>query len=224
MTEISYRSINDPSLWPARADMRRHQISQILHIITPAAAMCIVLSAGPETVFPSTAPAHVWMIWPWNVLLAMAIGVIVWDGRALFLRHRGRRDALRFSVRSGEEAFRFAEEALGVNHGSENSDHRGRTTATGLWETCAVAPLAALAYTAAASEPARPLHWLASTVDQLAADGSERSWQRAAEAISAVSTHLHEAFVSVMNMSQRQRDSVVLVMRDAITPCLAVRR
>lgn len=224
MTEISYGSINDPGSWQAGADMRRHQISQVLHIITPAAAMCIVLSAGPETMFPSTAPAHAWVVWPWNALLAMAIGVIVWDGRALLLRRRGRRDALRFSVRSVEEAFRFAEEALGVNHGSTTSDHRRRTTATGLWETRAVAPLAALAYTATASEQASPLHWLASTVDQLATDGSERSWQCAAAAISAVSSHLHEAFVSVMNMSQPQRDSVVLVMRDAIIPCLAVGR
>lgn len=223
MSEMSYGYVNGASTsWDA--DLRRHQISQLLHVITPAAAMCVALSAGPEAMFPPTASAATWMSWPWNLLLSMVFGVLAWDVRALWLRRRGRRRALNFPVNSVDQALRFAEDALGVNKSSQQSaGYGGPRTGAGLWETVAVLPLAALAFAASKPQHTDPMQWLTRTVDQLAADGSDRAWQLAAEAIgAAANTHLHDGFVRTTNMSQRQRDSLVLVMRDALAPYLAV--
>jgi hypothetical protein len=224
MSELSYGYVSGASTW-WDADLRRHQISQLLHVITPAAAMCIVLSAGPEAMFPPVVSAATWMSWPWNLLLSMVFGVLAWDVRALWLRRRGRRRALSFPVDSVDQAFRFAEDALGVNRWTHQpGGYVGPGSGAGVWETLAVLPLAALAFAASKPQHTDPMQWLTRTVDQLATDGSDRAWQLAAEAVGVANTHLHDAFVRTTNMSQRQRDSLVLVMRDALAPLVAVRR
>jgi hypothetical protein len=219
MSEMSYGYVNGANTW-WDADLRRRQISQLLHVITPAAAMCIVLSAGPEAMFPPVVSAATWMSWPWNLLLPMAFGVLAWDLRALLLRHRG---PLTLPVRSVDQAFRFAEDALLVSRWSRSpGGYVGPRTAAGVWETRAVLPLAALAF--AASQHANPMQWLTRTIDQLATDGTDRAWDGAAKAIGGANIDLHEAFVQTMNMSPPQRDSLVLVMRDALAPLVAARR
>lgn len=171
--------------------------------------------------FPPIVSAATWMSWPWNLLLAMVFGVLAWDVRALWLRRRG---PLTLPVRSVDQAFRFAEDALRVSTWSRSpGGYVGPRTGAGLWESCAVLPLAALAFAASKSH-ASPMQWLTRTVDELATDGTDCAWQLAAEAVGGANIDLHEAFVRAMNMSQRQRDSVVLVMRDALAPLVAVRR
>jgi type IV secretion system protein VirD4 len=216
----SSHGFNDPNTWQ-QADLRRRQISQLLHIMAPAASLCIVLSVGPDEMFPAGMTAAVWTSWPWNALLPLAAGVLIWDVRAAVLRRRGGRGALRptFPVVSVGQAFRFAEHALALRD-------VGRGNSAVVWESLAQAPLAALVYTASRLCEDMAMAWLEHTVCQLASPAHARTaWEQAATAVAAASPDLlHHRFVAAMGMDERQRDSVALVMREAITSPAAAQR
>lgn len=221
MSDTSFGYLNDPGIW-WDADVRRRQISQLLHVITPAVAMCVVLTAGPGAMFASTAA---WSTWPWNLLLAMGVGVLVWDVRALWLRRRVRRTPLTVPVDSIGQAFRFAEDALGLSAWPPSpGDYVGRRAAapidrgnTTVWESYAVLPLAALAYTASQTQDGNAMEWLTRTVTRLCSADADEAWGEAAHAVAATTTPtVHSSFFRTVNMEHRQRDSVALVMRDAV--------
>lgn len=231
MSDMTYGDLNGPGIW-LTADVRRRQISQLLHVITPAAAMCIVLTATPEVIFGSAAS---WSSWPWNLLLAIGLGVLLWDVRALLLRRRGRRTPLTVPVDSMVEAIRFAEDALGrgawpPGTGSYLGSRTPAVTdgdSTALWQSYAVPPLAALAYAASRSEVENPAEWLESTATRLTSSESDEGWCEAARAVGATAAPavVQSSFFRTMNMEPRQRDSVALVMREAVLGAsAAVRR
>lgn len=216
MDDISYGYIDYPGA-RLEPDVRRRQISQLLHVIAPAAAMCIVLSAGPEALFPPAMAARTFTGWPWNLLIAMALGVAIWDVRALLLRRRGR-GRLTLPVESLPHAVHFAEDALGVSTWAQGI--RGyvgsRADAAGIWESQAVLPLAALAYVASGSQHGNAGEWLARTVTGLASADSDEAWREAACAVASADPLLRQSFMRAMCMQPRQRDSVALVMNEAI--------
>lgn len=229
MSDMTYRHLNGRGIWRT-ADVRRRQISQLLHVLAPAVAMCIVLTATPEVMFGSAAT---WSSWPWNLLLALGFAVLLWDVRALVLRRRARRTPLTMPVDSITQALRFAEDALGINAwpgtvgyvGSRPIPMVERDTRT-VWESYAVQPLAALAYAASQPQHHNPTHWLERTVTRLASSDSDDAWCEAARAVTAASAPaVQSSFFQTMNMERRQRDSVALVMREAILGTkLAVQR
>lgn len=218
MSEMSYGYLNDSGN-RLDADVRRRQISQLLHVITPAAAMCLVLTASPQVMFASMAT---WLSWPWNLLLILGFGVLIWDMRALLLRRRARSTPATVPVESMTQAFRFAEEALGLSArppgyvGPRSAAAPRRDTST-LWQSSAVLPLAALAYAASQPENGDSREWLEHIVDGLTAADSDDAWRQAAHAVAATTEPtVNSSFFRAMNMEQRQRDSLALVMREAI--------
>lgn len=215
MSDMSYGYLGHPSI-RLDADLRRRQISQLLHVITPTIALCLVLTAGPEQIF---APGATWTDWPWNLLLTMTFGIAVWDVRAALLRRRGR-EPLTFPVACAAQAWRFAEDVLGVNTGpSGSAGYVGpRRPPAGIWEYCSVGPLAALAYTASQAPHVKAADWLVATLTRLASLDSDAAWQEAAHVVATttVPTLLHSAFFRTMDMEDRQRTSVAVAMRDAI--------
>lgn len=221
MSDSSYGNLNNPVIW-SDADVRRWQISQLLHALTPAAALCVVLTAGPEGTV--TSPAT-WSSSPWNLLFTMGFGVLVWDVRALWLRRRGRRTPLTVPVDSIEHAWSFAEDALGVNAwpsgrgglvGLRSVTAIDRDT-TMVWKSFAVQPLAALAYAASELQNDNAMGWLVRTVTRLSCADSDDAWAEAAHAVAATTPPMmHSSFGRAVNMEHRQRDSVAVVMRDAV--------
>lgn len=221
MSHSLYGNLNNPGTW-SDADVRRRQISQLLHALIPAAAMCVVLTAGPEV--KVTSPTT-WSSGSWNLLLALVFGVIVWDVLVLRLRRRGRRAPLTVPVDSVEHALRFAEDALGVNAwpwgrggyvGLRSVAAIDRDT-TMVWKSCAVWPLAALACAASVPQNDNAMGWLVGTVIRLSSIDSDDVWAEVAHAVAATTPPtMHSSFVRVMNMGHRQRDSVAVVMRDAV--------
>lgn len=219
MSEMSYGYLDNPGI-RLDANVRRRQISQLLHVITPAAAMCLVLTASPQVMFDSMAT---WLSWPWNLLLALAFGVLIWDLRALLLRRRGRVAPLTVPVKSMAHAIDFAEDSLGLSAwppgpgdyvGSRNAVARQSTT---VWHSYAVLPLAALAYAASQPQAGDAQEWLERTVTGLASADSDDAWREAARAVAAVAAPtVNSSFFHAMNMEQRHRDSVARVMREAI--------
>ncbi|WP_131536380.1 hypothetical protein [Mycolicibacterium aromaticivorans] len=203
-------------------DTRRRQISQLLHVLAPTAALCVVLTAGPDMMAASPAA---WAKGPWNLVLAIGFGVLVWDMRALWLRRRARRAPATLPVHSIGHAFRFAEDALGVRAWpSGRGDYVGHRSAaeidrdtSGVWASYAVQPLAALA--CAASQPRKDgaMEWLVHTVTRLSCADSDDAWRDAAHAVAATTDPtMRASFFRTMNMEHRQRQSVALVMRDAV--------
>lgn len=221
MTHVrtSSHGFRESSRW--REDVRRRrQISQVLHVIAPAAAMCIALSDGPEVMCPALVTVTTWTVWPWNALLCMAAAILLWDVRVFWLRRRGAPTLLRptLPVNSPYQALRFSEDILDLTNVQRGGD-------SGLWEAAAAVPLAALAYTASQLGERMALPWLERTVGQLAAEAPTAVWEEAAETVAAATPELlHHGFVGAMRMNERQRESVAHVMRDAITEHAAVRR
>lgn len=221
MSDMSYGYLND---FGSRldADVRRRQVSQLLHVITPAAAMCLVLTASPQVMFGSAAT---WLSWPWNLMLGLIIGVLIWDVRALLLRRCGSTSPVTVPVDSMAQAFHFAEDALGLSARPPGpGDYVGPRSAAGsndgsslMWRSCAVLPLAALAYAASQPENGTSREWLEHIVTGLASADSDDAWREAAHAVAATTAPtVNSSFFHAMNMEQRQRDSVALVMREAI--------
>ena len=77
-------------------------------------------------------------------------------------------------------------------------------------------PLAALAYVASGSQHGNAGEWLARTVTGLASADSDEAWREAACAVASADPLLRQSFMRAMCMQPRQRDSVALVMNEAI--------
>lgn len=222
MNDHSYEYLNTSNMW-SDPDTRRRQISQLLHVLAPTAALCVVLTAGPDMM---AAPPATWSNGPWNLVLAMGFCVFVWDMRALWLRRRAQRAPAALPVHSIGHAFRFAEDALGVHDGwpSGRGDYVGHRSGpvidgdtSGVWASCAVQPLAALAYAASQPRNDGAMEWLVHTVTRLSCADSDDAWRDAAHAIAATTgPTMRASFFRTMNMEHRQRQSVALVMRDAV--------
>lgn len=87
----------------------------------------------------------------------------------------------------------------------------------GLWREIAERPLTALIYTA--SQHPRPLAWLEHTVSRLGAGEHDAGWAEAVEAAGAVDSALCQWVKGASVMCRGQRDSVALVMREAVALC-----
>lgn len=163
---------------------------------------------------------------PWGiattVLVCAAVAFGLWSRTAA--TPRPRRDERLEAVTSTSEAFAFAHSLLAATTcdvprlvgvpGSVDHD--------GLWREVAHRPLTALVYTA--SWQPRPLAWLEHTVSRLGIGDQDGGWRAAVEAVAAVDSTLCEWVKNTAAMEPRQRGSVAVVMRDALTQYAAARR
>ncbi|ASX03559.1 hypothetical protein CKJ56_13400 [Mycobacterium intracellulare subsp. chimaera] len=166
---------------------------------------------------------------PWGiattVLVSAAVAFVLWS-RAVATPRPRRAERLEtvLPVTSTSEAFAFAHSLLAVTTcdvprlvgvpGSVDHDR--------LWREVAHRPLTALVYTA--SWQPRPLAWLEHTVSGLGVGDQDGGWRAAVEAVAAVDSTLCEWVKNTAAMEPRQRGSVAVVMRDALTQYAAAQR
>jgi hypothetical protein len=90
----------------------------------------------------------------------------------------------------------------------------------GIWESQAAGPLAALLYAASPAGNGEGMGWVLRAVDNLDADRrSEPGWHQAAYVCHRFQV-LALGMLRILDMEPRQRDSVAITMRKAITPWL----
>lgn len=90
----------------------------------------------------------------------------------------------------------------------------------GLWESQAAGPLAAFLYAASPQGNGKGMNWILTGVGNIDPERSgEPGWAQAAAICHDYPT-LAEGMVDIMGMDPRQRDSVAMTMRKAITPWL----
>jgi type IV secretion system protein VirD4 len=90
----------------------------------------------------------------------------------------------------------------------------------GIWESQAAGPLAALLYAASPAGNNEGMGWVLRAVDNLDADRrSEPGWHQAAYVCHRFEV-LALGMLRILDMEPRQRDSVAITMRKAITPWL----
>lgn len=160
-----------------------------------------------------------------TVLVAAAVALGLWS-RAAAVPHARRAERLEalLAVTSPSEAFGFAHSLLAATTcdvprlvgvpGSVDHDE--------LWREVAQRPLTALIYTA--SWQPRPLAWLEQAVSRLGVGDQDAGWRAAVEAVAEVDSTLCEWVKNTAAMESRQRGSVAVVMRDALTRYTAARR
>jgi hypothetical protein len=90
----------------------------------------------------------------------------------------------------------------------------------GIWESQAAGPLAALLYAASPAGNGEGMGWVLRAVDNLDADRrSEPGWHQAAYVCHRFEV-LALGMLRILDMEPRQRDSVTITMRKAVTPWL----
>lgn len=90
----------------------------------------------------------------------------------------------------------------------------------GIWESQAAGPLAAFLYAASPMGNSKGMGWVLMAVDNIdAEDFTSPGWQQAA-ALCRKFPVLAQGMVRILGMDARQRDSVAITMRKAITPWL----
>ena len=90
----------------------------------------------------------------------------------------------------------------------------------GIWESQAAGPLAALLYAASPAGNSEGMQWVLRAVDNLDAERrSEPGWHQAAYLCHRFDV-LALGMLRILDMEPRQRDSVAITMRKAITPWL----
>ncbi|SLI20063.1 type IV secretory pathway, VirD4 component [Mycobacteroides abscessus subsp. abscessus] len=92
----------------------------------------------------------------------------------------------------------------------------------GTWESQAAGPLAAILYAASPVGNGGGINWVLRAVDNIAVDGdavAEPGWMMAAACVREFEV-LALGMMRVLQMPDRQRDSVAITMRKAVTPWL----
>lgn len=159
----------------------------------------------------------------WGIAITLLV-MLRWRTVATARPRRAERGDGLLPVASRSEAFEVAHSVLAATTcdaprlvGVPRSfDHDG------LWRTVAEPPLAALVYTA--SRQPEPLAWLEYTVRQLCGAEQDAGWRAALEAVAAVDSALCEWVKNASAMERRQRGSVAVVMRDALSQYVAAQR
>jgi hypothetical protein len=163
-----------------------------------------------------------------GIAFIIAVGVVraaVSVARQVVTARRARADRLGelLRVASPSDAFEVAHSILAATTCDvprlvgvpDSVDHDG------LWRAVAERPLTALVYTA--SQQPEPLAWLEHTVGDLAV-GDQDAWRVASETAEAAHSKLGEWVRNAAAMERRQRSSVAIVMREAVTRYVGVRR
>lgn len=97
---------------------------------------------------------------------------------------------------------------------------RGGLDCGSIWTSEAEAPLAAMLYAASACGNGNGIGWVLRAVDNLHENDNAPDtpgWHRAARD-SAAQTLFRTALLRTLDMDPRQRDSIVLTMREALSP------
>lgn len=166
----------------------------------------VVAYAGPERMFPTNMSAATLNTWPWLVLWTIMAALIVWELHAVSLRHQWRCASRELRFESVSRALRFANDTLALSgqgrHGS-------------VWHDQAVAPLAALVYAASSRGNGEGMPWVRSMVARLADEGAE-GWRAMAAAVAHVDDLLTARVTWWADADPRQRDSVALVLCEAV--------
>jgi hypothetical protein len=105
--------------------------------------------------------------------------------------------------------------ARALLHGPRGDVHRGS-----LWKSVAATPLAAMLYAASTCGNGKGIEWVLMAVNNLQEDNASPDapgWHSAARDAAAVPV-LQDALLRTLSMDPRQRDSIVMTMRDALSP------
>jgi hypothetical protein len=178
-------------------------------------AVVVVAAAGPERMFPDPMTAATVISWLW--LLVWCTIATALAGRLLLarLRTRSRRENRVGRVDSMWRAMSLAEDML------RRQSRRGRHEE--LWCSVAVAPLAALLYTASPKGNGLGLAWLATLTGPLCDEHSAAGWRQAA-ALTDVDALFSSRVSDIGSWDARQRASLGVTIRDAVADELGVLR
>jgi hypothetical protein len=95
-----------------------------------------------------------------------------------------------------------------------------------IWSSVAEAPLAAMLYAASACGNGKGIGWVVLAVDNLQKDDRDREapgWHSGARYV-AGQPLFRNALLRTVDMDRRQRDSIVMTMRDALSPWMRPRK
>ncbi|NTY62588.1 hypothetical protein [Mycolicibacterium sphagni] len=165
----------------------------------------IVAGAGPERMFPPGMSAATLGTWPWLALWVLAAALVTWHVIAAAAL-RGMRAASReLRFESLTRAMSFAEDMLLLS----------RSHCEPVWSDQAVMPLTALVYAASTNGNGQGMPWVRNMVDHLCTDGAD-GWRAAADAVGEIDHQMSARIVRLAELHGRQRDSIALVLREAV--------
>lgn len=166
----------------------------------------VVAGAGPELMFPPNMTAATLGTLPWVALWTVAALLGMWHINAAAMRHRMRVASRELRFESLSRAADYAEDILTLS---------GHGPVDAFWRATAVAPLTALVYAASTRGNGEGMPWVRAMVDRLSADGAA-GWHVAAQAVGDIDEKLQPGIDRWADTSAGQRDSVALVMREAV--------
>ncbi|GAA2429053.1 hypothetical protein [Mycolicibacterium llatzerense] len=166
----------------------------------------VVAGAGPDLMFPANMTAATLGTLPWVALWTVAVLLGAWHVNAAAMQHRMRAASRELRFESLSRATDYAEDILTLS---------GHGPADAIWRVMAAAPLTAIVYAASTRGNGEGMPWVRETVERLSTDGAA-GWHAAADAVADIDERLQPHLDRWVDSDARQRDSVALVMREAV--------
>ena len=173
----------------------------------------VVAGAGPELMFPPNMTTATLGTLPWMALWTVAALLGMWQINAAAVRRRMRTASRELRFESLSRAADYAEDLLTLS---------GHGPVDAFWRATAVAPLTALVYAASTRGNGEGMPWVRAMVERLSTGGAD-GWHAAAQAVADVDETLQPSIDRWGDASAGQRDSVALVMREAVGSLVGTR-